>query len=95
MKTLILTAFLTTLAFSAGSCDSIEAAFDCNAVCNRYKDCYDPSYNVDTCRNNCRAGADSDANKRAKADACEACIGDRSCLSATFACSADCAGIVP
>jgi hypothetical protein len=94
-RTLMLAAFFLTLGFSVSSCDSIEAAFDCNDVCNRYKDCYDSSYDVTTCRNNCRAGADSDANKKAKADACQSCIDGKSCAGATFSCATECAGIVP
>jgi hypothetical protein len=76
-------------------CDSVDAAFDCSAVCNRYRDCYDASYDVDACRGRCRSNAEHDSTARAKADACEACIGDMSCLSATFNCAQDCGAIVP
>ena len=70
-------------------------AFDCEAVCTRYRDCYDSSYDVGACRDRCRANAEKDSTVRAKADACESCIGDMSCLSATFNCAQDCSAIVP
>jgi len=98
-KTLVLGALLAlgslSLSLSSAGCDDVETAFDCNAVCNRYKECYQSDYDVGTCRSNCRANADRDPNVRAKADACESCIDDKSCLSASFSCSTECAGIVP
>jgi hypothetical protein len=77
------------------SCDSIDTAFDCESVCSRYRDCYDANYNVGACRENCRARAAEDPNVKAAADTCEACIGDMSCLSATFNCGSSCSSIVP
>ena len=77
------------------SCDSVETAFDCQEVCSRYRDCYDASYDVGGCRDRCRQNAEDSATKRAKADACESCIGGKSCVSATFNCAADCSAIVP
>ena len=73
------------------SCDSVDAIFDCQAVCTRYRDCYKADYDVDGCRSRCHSTA---ATKQA-ADTCEACIGDMSCLSATFNCSGSCGQIVP
>jgi hypothetical protein len=72
-----------------------ETAFDCDAVCTRYRDCYDSGYDVGKCRDNCRARAANDSTVQAKADACETCIGGMSCLSATFNCAQDCMAIVP
>lgn len=95
MKILMLGALFVTFGLSVSSCDSVQAAFDCSEVCNRYKDCYNAGYDVDTCESNCRAGAASDPNKQAEANACETCIGDKSCISATFNCASDCSGIVP
>jgi hypothetical protein len=76
-------------------CDTVDAAFDCQAVCERYRDCYDANYDVGRCRSNCRTASANDPTVRDKADDCEACIGPRSCISATFACGADCGAIVP
>ena len=80
---------------SAINCDSVDAAFDCQAVCSRYHDCYDQSYDVDACRSRCRTNAANDSSVRQAADTCESCIGDKSCLSATFNCGASCGQIVP
>jgi hypothetical protein len=79
----------------AVNCDSVETAFDCQSVCTRYRDCYDSSYNVDNCRSSCRSRAANDPSVRQAADTCEACIGDMSCLSATFNCGGSCSNIVP
>lgn len=76
-------------------CESAETAFDCQAVCSRYADCYDPNYDVGACRDRCRTAAKNDSEIRSKADQCEACIGDKSCLSATFQCGLTCGAIVP
>ncbi len=77
------------------NCDSVETAFDCQQVCTRYRDCYNSSYNVDNCRSSCRSRAANDSSVRQAADACESCIGDMSCLSATFNCAGSCSNIVP
>jgi hypothetical protein len=85
------------LGFCAGmvSCDAADEAFDCQQVCSRYHDCYDQSYDVGKCRDNCRARAASDPSVKQAADTCESCIGDKSCLSATFECGSSCSNIVP
>jgi hypothetical protein len=82
-----------SLAFT--SCSSVDAAFDCQRVCNRYKECFNSGYDVGACRDRCRSNAERDMEAERKADQCEACIDDRSCSEATFNCAADCAGIVP
>ncbi len=95
------TAFLVgafgLLSFSvlAVNCDSVETAFDCQQVCTRYRDCYDSSYDVDSCRSSCRSRAANDPSVKQAADTCDACIGDMSCLSATFNCAGSCSNIVP
>jgi hypothetical protein len=83
------------LGVAISSCDTVDEAFDCQAVCSRYRDCYDSSYDVGQCRSNCRARAANDPSVKAAADSCEACIGDMSCVSATFNCGASCGAIVP
>ena len=89
---LILSLAVTTVGGTA--CDSIDAAFDCQAVCSRYKECYNASFDVGQCRDTCRANAEADDAKRRRADACQACIDGRSCTGATFACTDECAGII-
>jgi hypothetical protein len=86
--------FAAGITAGMSGCDEVDAAFDCQAVCSRYKDCFDSNYNVGQCRDKCRANADADDNKRRQADICEACIDDRSCTAATFNCSTECAGII-
>jgi hypothetical protein len=77
------------------SCDKAETAFDCQTICDRYKTCFDSTYNVDSCRSNCQNKAANDMDYQRKVDDCEACIDDRSCSSATFSCGPRCIGIVP
>ena len=81
--------------FGGAACDAVDSAFDCQAACSKYKDCFQTDYNVGQCRDNCRQQASNDDSFRHKADVCEACIDGQSCAAATFSCTADCAGIVP
>ena len=88
---------VTTVVGLAGidACGKADEIFDCNSVCSRYADCYDPSYDVDKCRSRCRTNSENDPSVRSNADQCDACIGDKSCLSATFSCGGVCGSIVP
>ena len=83
------------LGAGVAACDSVDAAFDCQAVCSKYRDCIQTDYDVGRCRDNCRQQASNDDSFRHKADVCEACIDGQSCAASTFSCSGDCAGIVP
>ncbi|HVV52795.1 MAG TPA: hypothetical protein VHO06_24250 [Polyangia bacterium] len=97
-KSLTMAAFVALGLAAAGSaigCDSVEEAFDCQQVCQRYRDCYDSSYDVGGCEDRCRTNAANDPNVKNDADTCESCIGDKSCLSATFTCGGSCGAIVP
>ncbi len=80
-------------AITAPACSSVDEAYDCNQICNKYKDCFDANYDASECASDCRASADDDSYA-AKAEDCESCIDDRSCAG-TFACAGECAGIVP
>ena len=73
----------------------VETAIDCNGICSRYRTCFDTRYDVSACELRCRDTSSTDTDYRRKADMCNACIGDRSCASATFACVVECAAIVP
>jgi hypothetical protein len=75
------------------SCDTVDAAFDCQAVCSRYRDCYNSSYDVGACRDRCRTQAANDPSVQQAAATCETCIGDKSCLSSTFNCAGSCGQI--
>jgi hypothetical protein len=91
MKTFALLSF-TVLALGFG-CTKTETAFDCLEVCERYRSCFDASYNTEACRDRCKAGDPEDA--LAKADACEDCMDANSCATTTFTCQTQCAGVVP
>jgi hypothetical protein len=93
MKTLLFAGLLAL--GSLVGCNAVENAIDCNGICSRYKDCYDSKYDTGKCESDCRDNANSDKDYMRKADACNDCIGDKSCASATFNCGAQCAGIVP
>ena len=96
LRALVLSgAVLTSGLFGGLGCDSIDAAFDCHDVCTRYQQCYDSTYDVGKCEDNCRTRAANDPSVQNDADKCDACIGDKSCLSATFNCAGDCGAIVP
>src|SRR5437870_500539 len=60
-------------------CGAADEAFDCQAVCSKYQDCLDKSYDVGKCRSNCRDKAAADSSYSHKADVCHACISDQSC----------------
>jgi hypothetical protein len=97
-KSLILAVFLVLGAVATPSsigCGGVQAAFDCHEVCQRYADCYDSGYDVSGCEDRCRTNAANDPNVKNDADTCESCIGDKSCLSATFTCGGSCGAIVP
>jgi hypothetical protein len=83
------------LAFSLTSsgCQAAENAFNCDAICDRYKDCFDADYDDGACADSCRDQAEDDGFAD-QAESCEACIDDRSCIG-SFACIDECAGIVP
>ncbi len=84
-----------TLAFAVTTpgCSKAEHAYDCNDICNRYKDCYDANYDASACASKCRDKAEDEAYGN-KAESCESCIDDRSCAG-TFGCAGECVGIVP
>ena len=67
----------------------VESAIDCGGICERYKSCFDSDYDTGACAASCRRKASEDADYRRKADMCMACIKERSCTKATFACAAD------
>jgi hypothetical protein len=92
---LALPLFLAVFAAGITSCGEADKFFDCESVCGRYKSCFDNTYDVGACRNRCKAKADADTTFQQKADACDACIDDKSCSEATFKCATQCAGVVP
>src|SRR3954453_12753665 len=82
-------AFVFVVGSSAGgalSCRRAASAFDCQAVCSRYRDCIDIKYDIGACRQRCREKAIAETRFERKADACESCIRGHSCMGATFEC---------
>ena len=73
----------------------IDSVIDCNGICDRYQSCFDKDYDTSACAAKCRKAASEDADFRRKADMCMACISERSCVQATFACVSECVSVVP
>ena len=63
-------AFLFTIGLAAGAgCDSVDNAFDCQSVCDKYQGCFDNDYDVGACRDKCRVRSANDDSVRQAADA--------------------------
>jgi hypothetical protein len=90
----IMFAISAALTGLTGCADEVDELFDCTQICERYSDCFDADYDVDSCVNRCEDNADADEDFAEQADACETCLDDRSCTG-SFACVSECAGIVP
>lgn len=89
---------LATLLCLSSSCavvQKIDSAIDCNGICDRYASCFDKKYDVSACASRCRDSASKEPDFRRKADMCNACISERSCVQATFACVTECVSVVP
>ncbi|MDQ3034863.1 MAG: hypothetical protein M3Y87_20805 [Myxococcota bacterium] len=93
---LILALFSFALALGCSNpVDEIDEEVDCANVCDRYRDCYDASYDTGACRDRCGTMTDAASGDPHAADACDACLDDRSCIEATFTCTSECSGILP
>lgn len=89
---------VVAVALSLQACavvQTIDSAVDCQGICDRYASCFDKSYDVRACASRCRASASEKKDFRRKADVCNACITERSCVEATFACVTECVSVVP
>jgi hypothetical protein len=73
----------------------VDTAIDCHGICARYASCFDKSYDTDACEGRCRDSARAEVAFRRKADVCNACISERSCVVATVACVTECVSVVP
>lgn len=76
----------------ANPIEEIDETVDCTDLCNRYRDCYDSSYDTAACRGRCEELADG-ADPGAAND-CDACLDPRACTEA-FACVDACYGLLP
>ncbi|MCA9564336.1 MAG: hypothetical protein KC561_12650 [Myxococcales bacterium] len=79
---------------ACGTVDEIDQRLDCNAICDRYQECFDSDYDADACASRCESEGDTDPDYVDRADQCEACIDDLACTE-SFVCTDECAGIVP
>jgi len=86
-------AFILGSAFFA--CSDAENVVTCADVCNRYQECINKDYDVAACTNSCQAEAGSTDEKQANLNSCSSCIEDRSCASAVFNCTTECASVIP
>lgn len=70
----------------------IDMQVDCENICNRYRDCYDASYNTSGCQDRCHAMVNHDPNS---ANACDSCLDAHTCTTTPFSCGVQCQGILP
>jgi len=98
MKRFLVLPILTVLSLPFVGCDDatdpIKNTITCADVCDRYKDCFDANYDVEGCTDRCENEATADEEKEDKLEACDDCIENRSCASAVFSCTTECAGII-
>lgn len=87
------------LLFSACGSDNpvnqVENKITCHDVCQRYSDCYDSNYDVSGCTDRCTNDSTAEQQKDDELKTCDDCIGDKSCISATFNCGNECSSFVP
>jgi hypothetical protein len=92
---LVLAAGLLTAVGCGEAVDEVTNNVNCASVCDRYAECFDSDFDVEGCADRCEDEADASENREERLEACNSCIDDRSCTSATFNCATQCAGIVP
>lgn len=92
-RPLILVALLAVAA--AQGCSDIDNAADCKKICDRYRSCFDNSYNTSTCYDRCQSRGTSSDEDRRVIDTCSSCINGLSCTGAVFSCGSQCSSIVP
>ncbi len=65
-----LVSFLFALACSVG-CSEVKNAYDCAHICDRYQECFDDSYDTDSCTSACKDMANNDDNFADQASSCQ------------------------
>jgi hypothetical protein len=78
----------------AGGCDETQNAYNCSDLCNRYRDCFDQTYDTSACSSRCQTQANNSQNFDERANSCQNCLNENSCAGAALTCPS-CAGIVP
>lgn len=96
---LSLTLSLLTLFLGIAGCQDpimqIDQSVDCHDVCERYRSCYNTSYDTAACRTRCEGYVHGDGGNSSAADVCDMCMDDTSCATALFSCNTQCAHILP
>jgi len=99
MRSTIFVFFASVAALSAVGCSdpiqAIDQSVDCNDICNRYRDCYNASYDTSACRSRCENYVHGDGGHGDQANQCDMCLDPRSCTTVAFACSTQCMNIIP
>ena len=75
-------------------CSDAKNVISCAEVCNKYKSCINSDYDVPSCTSKCEDKANDSADRQDQLDSCNSCIEDRSCSSAVFNCTTECATVV-
>jgi hypothetical protein len=73
---------------------TFDRSSDCADICKQYKSCIaSDSYSESDCSDRCSGMKSEEKTKRI--DACQECLGGKSCVSSVFQCTDECVGIVP
>jgi hypothetical protein len=92
---LIPAAALTFLLGTAAlACSDAKNVVSCAEVCDKYKSCINSDYDVPSCTSRCEDKANDSASRQDQLDSCNSCIEDRSCTSAVFNCTTECATVI-
>jgi len=67
----------------------LDTVVDCQNLCERYAECFDPDADIEGCRMRCESRVE--AGERDRADDCDACLdGQETCAGAALACGGEC-----
>jgi hypothetical protein len=72
-----------------------ESPFDCTRTCDRYRACFDATYDVNACSQRCIAAQASTPGFADQANKCDVCLNQQETCSASFDCASDCRDLVP
>ena len=87
-------ASVSLFGFGCSAADDISNKFSCHDVCQSYSDCFDKTYDVDSCTSKCESEADNSDDKQKKLDDCHSCIDDKSCVADFATCSGTCGSFI-
>lgn len=87
-------ALALVLGNAALGCSDAKNVVNCAEVCDKYKSCINSDYDVASCTSKCEDKANDNAERQQQLDSCNSCIEDRSCTSAVFNCTTECATVI-